>query len=163
MIIYVIDSSALIDIKRTYPVDVFPGVWTKLENLVKDGRLIAPQEVLFELKKRDDELTDWVKKHEIMFKEPTPTQISIVRRILKDFPSFVKLNRDHDADPWVIALAYEHANIQMAVDGTKFDPIVVAHEKLDGNKVKIPYVCQKYGLNCIRALEMFRNEGWIFY
>jgi rRNA maturation endonuclease Nob1 len=164
MIIYVIDSSALIDMKRTYPVDVFPGVWSRLENLVENGRLIAPQEVLFELQKRDDELTEWVKEHDLMFKEPTATQINIVQQILAKFPSFVKLNRKHDADPWVVALAYNLVKAkQSTINGTQLDPIVVAHETLDGNKVKIPYVCQNYGLQCIKAIEMFRKESWTFF
>lgn len=164
MIVYVIDTSALIDIKNIYPIDVFPGVWSNLEKLVKNDRLAAPQEVLFELQKRDDELTEWAKKHNTIFREPTPTQIDIVRQILVDHESFVKLGRgEYDADPWVVALAYDLAHTQLAVNGSKFDPIVVSHEELKGNKIKIPYVCQKYGLKCIKALEMFRNEGWTFF
>ena len=40
--------------------------------------------------------------------------------------------------------------------------IVVTEEKLRGNKVKIPYVCQEYTVEAIDILDMFRMEGWKF-
>jgi len=46
---YCIDTSALIDFNRTYPRDVFPSLWEKMELMVKNGNLIAPKEVLNEI------------------------------------------------------------------------------------------------------------------
>ena len=40
--------------------------------------------------------------------------------------------------------------------------IVVTEEKLRGEKVKIPLVCQKYEIEAIGIIEMFRIEGWKF-
>lgn len=56
---YVIDSSSLIDLKRKYPVDVFPGVWEKIDDLIVSNRLIAPEEVFNEIENGDDELVPW--------------------------------------------------------------------------------------------------------
>jgi hypothetical protein len=44
---YCVDSSALIDLNRIYPyrISYFSGIWKKLDDLIKDERLIAPFEV----------------------------------------------------------------------------------------------------------------------
>jgi hypothetical protein len=57
---YCIDTCALIDLwRRHYPPDVFPGLWEDIERLVNQGRLIAPREVLEELRGVDDEILEW--------------------------------------------------------------------------------------------------------
>jgi len=59
---YVIDTNALIDLwRRRYPRDVFPTLWQKIEELIKSGELVAPQEVLSELQRQHDELYLWAK------------------------------------------------------------------------------------------------------
>ena len=42
---YVIDSSSLIELNRRYPIDIFPGLWKKVEELINKGLLISPEEV----------------------------------------------------------------------------------------------------------------------
>ena len=66
---YVIDTSALIDIFREYSSEVFPTLWKDIEKLIKQRLLIAPKEVLNELKRKDDELSKWAAKHQNMFIE----------------------------------------------------------------------------------------------
>ena len=82
--------------------------------------------------------------------------------ILKKYPSLVKQEqRKYDADPWVIALAIElSTSSQKTLSPVK--RIVVTEEKLRGNKVKIPYVCQIFNIESISIIEMFRAEGWKF-
>src|ERR1022692_3687226 len=54
---YCIDTSALVDgWIRYYPPDVFPPLWTKLEDMIHAKQLIAPDEVLTELSKKEDDL-----------------------------------------------------------------------------------------------------------
>ncbi|MGM5484332.1 MAG: DUF4411 family protein [Nanobdellota archaeon] len=109
---YIIDTSSLVKLNRNNPLDVFPTIWKKLEQLIKDNRLIAPKEVLLEISQNDDQLSKWTKKQRKMFKDPTPKQIEIVKNILDKFPSLIDVERKYDADPWVIALASEIANSQ---------------------------------------------------
>ena len=158
---YIIDSSSLIELNRHNPIDVFPTVWQKIESLISKGFLIAPKEVLYEIIERDDQLAKWAKNQDKLFREPTQKQIEILKEILKEYPSIVKEDRKHDADPWVIALA-----VEMATSSQKtlklIKRIVVTEEKLRGNKVKIPFVCQKYNIEAIDIIDLFRIEGWKF-
>jgi uncharacterized protein DUF4411 len=53
---YCSDTSALIELHATYGGDVFVSLWQNVAGLVKEGRLIAPREVLREIEKKDDDL-----------------------------------------------------------------------------------------------------------
>src|ERR1035438_6830555 len=65
---YCIDTSALVDgWIRYYPPDVFPPLWTKLEDMIHAKQLIAPDEVLKELSKKEDDLHTWAKKNDALF------------------------------------------------------------------------------------------------
>ena len=46
--VYCIDTSSLINLKP-YRRDIFPTIWKKLENMIKNGELIAPLEVYGEI------------------------------------------------------------------------------------------------------------------
>ncbi|WMT43722.1 MAG: DUF4411 family protein [Cuniculiplasma divulgatum] len=155
------DSSSLIELNRHNPIDVFPSVWKNMESLISKGLLIAPTEVLYEITERDDQLAKWAKEQTSFFRTPTQKQIEILKGILKAYPSMVREDRKYDADPWVIALA-----IEMTTDSqqtlTPIKRIVVTEEKLRGEKIRIPYVCQKYNIDSIDIIEMFRIEGWKF-
>ena len=158
---YIIDSCSLMELNRHNPLDVFPSVWEKIEDLINKDLLVAPKEVLNEINEGDDKLANWAKKQNKLFKDPTNKQIDIVREILNKFPSLVKENRKYDADPWVIALAVELAtSTQKTLISIK--RIVVTEEKIRGNKVKIPFVCQKYEIESIDIIDMFRKESWKF-
>lgn len=156
---YIIDSSSLMELNRHNPIDVFPTVWKRIESLISKGLLIAPKEVLYEIMDGDDQLAEWAKNQSGLFKDPTPRQIEILKDILKQYPSMVKEDKKHDADSWVIALAIEMASQQTL---TPIKRIVVTEEKLRGDKIKIPLVCQKYNIEAIDILDMFRIEGWKF-
>jgi len=51
---------------------------------------------------------------------------------------------------------------QSTLDEVKLKRIVVTEEKIRGNKVRIPSVCQEYNVEAIDILDMFRKEGWTF-
>lgn len=55
--IYCIDTSSLIAAwQERYPVENFPAFWDKMDDLIEAERLKAPVDVLYEIKKRSDEL-----------------------------------------------------------------------------------------------------------
>jgi len=159
--IYVIDTSSLIRLNKENPLDVFPTVWKRLEELAKNGRLIAPREVLDEIVRRDDQLKAWAKKQKGMFKEPTQSQTEQVRDILSKYPSIVNVDKLHSADPWVIALTLDLANNPQKTLMT-IKRIVVTEERLRGNQITIPFVCQQYSIEAIDIVDMFRTESWKF-
>ena len=158
---YVIDTSSLVKLNRDNPIDVFPTIWKKLKDLVDKDRLVAPREVLNEIIQNDDQLSKWAKNQKKMFKDPTTRQIELVKEILSKYPSLINTDGKYSADPWVIALAIELAtNPQKTIITIK--RIVVSEEKLRGNKVKIPLICNEYKIENMDIITMFRTEGWKF-
>ncbi|MDD4353412.1 MAG: DUF4411 family protein [Candidatus Nanoarchaeia archaeon] len=159
--VYVIDSSSLIELNKHSSMDVFISVWKKLEELVKQKRLVAPYEVYKEIIKKDDQLSKWAQRHQKLFVKPTAKQIKIVQEILKEYPSIVDKNKTDSADPWVIALAIELSTSPQQTLG-KVKRIVVSEELIRGERIRIPYICQKKNIECVNKIEMFRIEGWKF-
>lgn len=159
---YVIDSSSLIELSRMNPMDIYESVWKNLEVLLENGFLISPEEVMKEVSKKDDELRNWTKQHKKMFIQLDEFQIQKVIEIQSKYPSFVDPDKENPvADPFVIALALEKDPQQTIIPMEK-KRIVVSEEKLRGNKIKIPYVCQQYDIECIDVFELFRREKWKF-
>ena len=161
---YVIDSSSLIELNMRYPLDVFPTLWRNVETLIDRGLLISHKEVLKEVSIMDDSLKKWAKKQKKLFKELDEKQMEIVKEILKKYPTLAKSdNETAAADPFIIALAVELGNDpQKTLSQTLKGHIIVTEEKLRGNKIKIPFVCKDYNIECINIIEMCRVEGWKF-
>ena len=159
--VYIVDTSSLVKLNRNNPIDVFPSIWEKLKLLSDNNRLIAPKEVFNEIKQNDDMLSKWAKQQKKMFKEPTQRQITIVQEILKDYPALIDAERKYDADPWVVALAIEMSSNQQTTLIT-IKRIVVTEEKLRGNQITIPFVCNQKSIEAIDVVELFRTEGWKF-
>lgn len=158
---YIIDTCSLVDLNKHNPIDVFPSVWKRLSLLVNENLLHSPIEVLYELQKQDDQIATWSSQHKKMFIPESPSQIVIVREIMEKYPALVDIDKEYSADPWLIAVAYELVtNVQKTMYNDVI--IIVTEETLRGDKVKIPFVCQKYQLACINLVEMFRKEGWRF-
>lgn len=158
---YIIDTSSLIELNKHNPMDVYPGVWQRIEQLINTGRLLAPKEVFYEIRNIDDQLHSWSKTHDNLFVEPTYEQIEIVKKILEKYPSLIDINRKYDADPWVIALAIELVN-NPQMTFIKIKRIVVTEEKLRGNRIRIPFVCIDNKIEFLDIIGMFREEEWKF-
>jgi predicted nucleic acid-binding protein len=150
---YVIDTGALIDLwRRRYPRDVFRTLWEKIDEIIRVGELIAPEEVLGELLRQRDELAAWAKKQKF-FLDLDREQLEYVKDIMAKFPSLVDArSTDPNADPFVIALAYSKgwAVISSENPGGK------------GPRKRIPDVCAHYGVKCMSLLDFFRDKEWNF-
>lgn len=151
---YVFDTSALIGAwVRSYPPDSFPGLWEKMDGLVAAGRLIAPEEVLGELKVQDDALHAWVKARSSNMIVPTSRAIMLeARLILADHKHLTKTGTGRGrADPFVISLA-----------SLRSCPVVTQEQGGSAAKPRIPYVCTDRGVAFMNFLEVIRAEGWTF-
>jgi hypothetical protein len=152
---YSIDTSAILDgWVRYYPKDVFPPVWARLEAVIKEGRMVAVDEVLVELKRKVSDGADrWAKDQDGLF---VPLEASIqtaASAILRQFPKLVDTRKDRmSADPFVIALAQ--------VQGCT----VVTGERPSTSlqKPNIPDVCAVLNVRCLSMMELFRAERWVF-
>ncbi len=160
-IIYVADTSALIEIQRKYPNDVFGMLWTNLSNLAKNDRIIAPKLVFEEIKRfaREDYLKTWASNHKKIFIDPTSMHILKVKEILAQFPKLIDASNEYEqADPYVIALALCENPQSRLFENVR---IVVTEESFTREN-KIPFVCAKLRVQCINTLTLFRQEGWKF-
>ena len=149
---YCLDTSVLIDLHRgTYRREVFPGIWEDLEQLVVDGRMVAPREVRRELEDARDELTTWVKAHKSIFLDPDPAEYPLVGSIQQRFStaSTVWLTKTPHADPWIVAMARNRR-------------LVVITAERWGQSVKnpkLPYVCDEFNVRWLNIIEFLADEG----
>lgn len=148
---YVIDSSALFDLKRNYPPAVFPGVWNHFNRMCDTLEIISVREVYNEIKRGSDWLLTWADEHEKIFLRPTLEEQIFLNELQTKYPHLIDYNSDRPAaDPFVIACA-KHYILK-----------IIQHEKIDHNKQKIPYVASKEGLTCLVLTELFELEKWEF-
>jgi hypothetical protein len=151
---YCIDTNALIDLwRRFYPPDIFSSLWKEIENIISQGKLIAPREVFDELGKQDDELYKWAKRNKQMYKNLDREQMKQVCNILKQFKELIDTNKETpDADPFVIALAKN-----------KGWTVITSEKPANlGGHPKIPDVCKNYNIKCIPLIKFFREQKWEF-
>ena len=151
---YCVDTSALMDgWRRWYPHEAFPSLWKELENLVAGGELIAPDEVLEELKKKEDDLFKWAKSQKKLFHVlDAETQVAL-REVMAQFPRLVNTQKERStADPVVIALARVKSFA------------VITGEKAAGNdaRPRIPNVCDFYSVRHLTLPELIRERRWRF-
>lgn len=148
---YSVDTSALMNAwRKYYPPEVFESLWHRIDGLIREGRMLAPDEVLRELKQKDDELYDWVRQRPEMLVPLNGAILDRAALIGNQHPSLIRTKgvMSGAADPYVIALAQER------------NLTVVTDEKSKPSKPRIPDVCQALGIPWMPLVQVFRVEGW---
>jgi len=154
--IYVFDSSPLIDLFRHYYPERFPTLWQNFDNLVLNKMIVSVSEVGKEIEDWGDRLSEWVKNHREFFLNPTTEEFNFVADIFRitHFQAMIRkkerLQGKPVADPFVIAKA--------KISGA----CVVTQEKLKENAAQIPNVCEHFGIPCIDLEGFMENENWMF-
>lgn len=155
---YVFDTSSLSLIGNYFPV-VFRGFWTRFDSLVADGRIISVRETFDELNSftRFPHIQAWLRNHRAIFLPPTEGEAQFIADMFASEPRFqaliprkAQLQGRRVADPFLIASARERALC------------LVTEETLRGEAIKIPYVCNHYGIDCTNVEGMLNREGWEF-
>jgi len=151
---YCFDTSSYIDCwSRLYPVDIFGGLWDRLEALARAGEIVSPREVLEELSQKDDGIHQWAKaRQDLLFVELDDEVQDATSAILGRYPLLVKASAQRtQADPFVIALAQVRG-------------IAVVTQERPGKptRPKIPDVCGALQVECIDVLSFIRSQGWTF-
>lgn len=150
---YCFDTSALLQCwARYYPVDVFPGLWDRLDGMIEGGEILCPDEVGREIAKKDDGLNEWVKlRPQLLVALDDETQRTTAE-VLRAFPELVKeLSGRNQADPFVVALAHVRS-------------LIVVSEEKGGSpsRPRIPMVCQHFEVACMDVVTFIRDRGWTF-
>jgi hypothetical protein len=147
-----LDTSGFLDAwVRHYPIDVFPTIWDRLDGAIRDGKLLASEEVMRELERKDDEASAWMKDRPNMI---VPFSVEIeaeVINLMGRFPRLVDTKKGRSGgDPFVIAVA-----------------IVGGHTVITGENAtgkleapRIPDVCKELRIPCIKMLDFFREQKW---
>ncbi len=149
--IYVVDTCSFTTMHKTYPRDVFPGVWDKVIELIEAERLISVDEVLHEITRQDDQLAKWAKTRKGIFVPLTDDVQDAAKEVVNRFVKILDFKKNKSgADPFVIGLA-------MIRQGA----VVVTEEKYSGgpDKHKIPDICGVLGISHMNFLAMIRTEG----
>ena len=158
---YCIDSSSIFAAwnERYWP-EAFPTFWRHVDDLVKVGRLFAPEEVRDIELRQPAELRAWADARDGMFRDLDDENYqTTITEVVDKLRAELRKRRlalrptDFKADPFVVALA--------RVEGA----VVVNEENLarEANaRPKIPNLCGWYGVRSINLRDFIREQGWTF-
>ncbi|MFA8342598.1 MAG: DUF4411 family protein [Rhodothermaceae bacterium] len=155
---YCLDTNCFIEAwNKYYSPDFCGNYWDVLEKLGREGVLFIPAMVKKEIDKKDDELSQWLKRNSSFVKPITEdVQIKLREIYAKDSSHrrLVDTTKERSmADPWVIA----HALAE--------DAVVVTKEALMGEastKVKIPNVCENMDIEWMDDFSFIRETNILF-
>jgi len=156
---YSVDTSTLMDWQaRFYPTDVFPGLKTRIEDLIGAGRLHAVALVKEEINSvGTPDMKSRPAGQSGLFVPVDPAIQVVANDIQSRYPDLVDVKNLHEqADPYVIALAKQQ-------NWTVVSQETSVNEKRNPRKQHyIPDVCRDLGIPCINLLGLMRKEGWTF-
>lgn len=122
--IWVFDTSGIIEINGV-PRAERPALLAKLTELVREGRLRMPRQVVEELKRGSDELVEWAKTAEADASLGSPS-LDEVKAVLAVVPDVLDPQKDSgadEADPYVLAMAIKlkttEADVRIVTQETK--------------------------------------------
>ena len=147
---YCIDTNILIDAgERYYPPDIVPGFWKNLDALIDAGRIKAPEMLIEELDRKDDDWRQWVydRKDKLIVPMDMP-QADAVKQVMTVYAAQSSNISRVTGDPFFIALALAQGLT------------VVTSESERKGKVKIPKICDALGVKSISLLDLMRRERW---
>lgn len=148
------DTSLYLNGRRYhYPPATFPGVWDRIEEALKDGRIIAPREVFNELTAMDDDVSAWAKPMKAFFVDPSEPVQRRAGVIESMFPPGIR----NSADPWVIAEAEARGLTVVTYEGSSFGgaPTKRWHRSMTG-------VCEHFGVRHASLAEALAALGGPF-
>ncbi len=155
--IYVFDTSPLLQLFRSYYPSRFPTLWTQFDALVASNNIRSTREVLRELEDGPvDAARAWAVNHAPTFPTPTGAEGAFVGQIysVPHFQANIEqqklLKGGRNADPFVIAKAQ--------IDGAT----VVTLEQIKPNSAKIPNICEHFDIPCMSLEQFMESEGWTF-
>ncbi len=156
--IYVFDTSSLIDLFNNFYESRFPSLWRNFDQLVALQQIVSVREAANEIKShyKEDRLTEWIKQNPNVFTEPTEDEVVFVKEIFEHdhFQTLIsqksRLKGQPVADPFVIARA------------RFLNATVITQERFKENAAKIPNVCEHFKTRWTNLEGFMAQEGWTF-
>lgn len=106
--VWVLDSSALIEMKQIVSVSNQWDAFKQLEQMVIDGQIAMPRQVIKEVKEvtHPDMPGAWAPGVRKQLQHPLDAGFSCIRKVMSEAGDILDVNKaGDDADPWVVALA----------------------------------------------------------
>jgi hypothetical protein len=153
---YVLDTSALSTMFRNYYPTRFRTLWKLFDEMTDDGLFTSTREARRELEDFGGPALEWCQAHVELFVTPDVAEASFVSRIyaVSHFQQNIErqklLKGGKNADPFLIARA--------AVLGAT----VVTTELPKQNGVKIPNICDHFGVKCLNLEAFMIEREWVF-
>lgn len=150
------DANTYIQAKNFhYNMSFCPAYWDWLDQQFNNGEIASIEIVYDELTDGNDELATWVKERKDQFigisDDQTQEKYIEIVNFVMEMEDKKQQHKDtflEKADPWLIAKA-------LATDAT-----IITHEVLDppnSTKVKIPNICQEFGVGYMSAYELLER------
>lgn len=150
--IYCFDTSGWIQgWNDLYPQDTFPSLWDNIDKFIQAGKVVSPDEVMHELKRKDDGVFRWAKARPDLFIKLEGTFMAKSVEITNRYKRMLDQRPGKNgADPLVIALALDRK------------ATVVTMERASGglNSPKIPDVCRAEKVECVDLLAFIKAQRW---
>jgi len=136
----------------------FPSFWDRFNELVSQMKIISVREVYRELDNYGTRphLRLWLDSNKAIFQLPSSEETEFVRKIFA-VPKFQHLLKQRQmltggpaADPFVVASARVRGGC------------VITEETKRNGAVKIPNVCEHFGVDCTNLEGLMKREGWTF-
>lgn len=164
MSIYVVDANFFIQAHRAiYPIDVATSFWVKVKELADNGNIISIDKVKDEIYQNEDDLKEWcIGNLQNNFFHSSNTVITEYSEIANWANSMSHHYKSTalaefldvgEADAWLVAFSMNQGI-----------PIIT-YEKSEPNskkKIKIPDVCNQFGVVYLSTIDMFRQLGQSF-
>lgn len=159
---YLLDSNFFIQAHRSiYPLDIVPSFWNKTKDLASRGIIISLDKVkaeIYDNSSHEDDLKDWCTANlEDNFFESSEQVLSNYIRIVQWVNSMnnhfneraIQEFLETDlADPWLVAYAMENNLTIVTYEVSQPDR---------KNRVKIPEVCNQFGVPYVDTIKMMRE------
>ncbi|HWT74132.1 MAG TPA: DUF4411 family protein [Mobilitalea sp.] len=161
---YLIDTNSLITPYKTYyPFDFAGKFWDQLNHAICNGDIIVLDLVFEEVKKGDDQLSEWINEVDssLILNHIQPAIITRYAEILQhiQMSNFYKekalldWSKTDAADPWLIATACTYG-YRIITFETKNGNLNMVNKSA---RAKIPDVCSVFGVACEDLYSMMRN------
>lgn len=160
--IYIFDANVFINLHRInkHSIPLPNEVWEKLGELMDKGKIISHTTVYKEIvseSKNPDNVSKWVMAHKDSFKSQTQAQLKTISEVVEKYPKLIDYGNERDqADPWLVALAVEMSNQDIAHD------YAVVTQENQTSTVKLPAVCREFGIRAIDLASFFTENGITF-
>lgn len=137
----VFDTSAYLNGWRDHlQPTTFPSVWSLIGDAMEDSRIIAPREVLTELKRKDDDVAQWATDRASSFVEASE---AVQRRAGAIYSLFPNPGVRDEADPFVIAEAEIRGFTVITYEGRSFSGVPTTNWART-----MPGICRHLTVDC---------------